>query len=377
MRGTPLRQGCDISGFGIIPAYAGNTNPLIRLCAFSWDHPRVCGEHACSIASATSSSGSSPRMRGTRVVKVWILRAAGIIPAYAGNTSPVLRRCFWPRDHPRVCGEHLPITLPKHVRQGSSPRMRGTPIILPLTVFIHGIIPAYAGNTQNKSIVFVQRRDHPRVCGEHVIGHDLPSLEQGSSPRMRGTLISAVNPRFNHGIIPAYAGNTNGGCLRLICHRDHPRVCGEHSETKADNSSMTGSSPRMRGTLTIPEDALLTAWIIPAYAGNTFPPIYCLLFMWDHPRVCGEHSFSLIAAICAAGSSPRMRGTQIPAKQGVFPLGIIPAYAGNTNPRQLKRFNARDHPRVCGEHVTFFPSGLYAQGSSPRMRGTPPLFRRQ
>ena len=228
MRGTPLRQGCDISGFGIIPAYAGNTNPLIRLCAFSWDHPRVCGEHACSIASATSSSGSSPRMRGTRVVKVWILRAAGIIPAYAGNTSPVLRRCFWPRDHPRVCGEHLPITLPKHVRQGSSPRMRGTPIILPLTVFIHGIIPAYAGNTQNKSIVFVQRRDHPRVCGEHLARLSSCSRSSGSSPRMRGTRRLRDNGHAIIGIIPAYAGNTPHPANHRWWCRDHPRVCGEH-----------------------------------------------------------------------------------------------------------------------------------------------------
>ena len=169
-------------------------------------------------------------MRGTRVVKVWILRAAGIIPAYAGNTSPVLRRCFWPRDHPRVCGEHLPITLPKHVRQGSSPRMRGTPIILPLTVFIHGIIPAYAGNTQNKSIVFVQRRDHPRVCGEHYGIVGIVAVVLGSSPRMRGTLQRRPQRHFPAGIIPAYAGNTTLYRRHRASWRDHPRVCGEHTK---------------------------------------------------------------------------------------------------------------------------------------------------
>ena len=34
-----------------------------------------------------------------------------------------------------------------------------------------GIIPAYAGNTLVFDADRLERRDHPRVCGEHELGH--------------------------------------------------------------------------------------------------------------------------------------------------------------------------------------------------------------
>ena len=93
-------------------------------------------------------------------------------------------------------------------RRGSSPRMRGTLDILGSDGIAAGIIPAYAGNTGSFSNRDYGRRDHPRVCGEHVGSQFLGKIVEGSSPRMRGT----PNPRHVNkhlgGIIPAYAGNT-------------------------------------------------------------------------------------------------------------------------------------------------------------------------
>ena len=45
-----------------------------------------------------------------------------------------------------------------------------------------------------------------------------------------------------------------------------------------------------------------------------------------------------------------MRGTLVAVLFSFVQLGIIPAYAGNTNwMRSLAEYE-RDHPRVCGEH---------------------------
>ncbi len=52
-------------------------------------------------------------------------------------------------------------------------------------------------------------------------------------------------------------------------------------------------------------------------------------------------------------------------------IGIIPAYAGNTALPASSATASRDHPRVCGEHVTYLPDPMREEGSSPRMRGTP------
>ena len=70
--------------------------------------------------------------------------------------------------------------------------------------------------------------------------------------------------------------------------------------------------------------------IIPAYAGNTVDSDTLVPALKDHPRVCGEHMTSAAMGNEAAGSSPRMRGTPFAPPTPVDTTGIIPAYAGNT-----------------------------------------------
>ena len=114
------------------------------------DHPRIRGEHAWHGGART--------------------KGLGIIPAYAGNTT--------------VFGD---LTAK---RQGSSPHTRGTPFAPPVQMR--------------------KPRDHPRIRGEHAQGG-------------RG------KPR-HHGIIPAYAGNTQKGGV--------------------GKTTLAGSSPHTRGTPT-------------------------------------------------------------------------------------------------------------------------------
>ena len=106
----------------------------------------------------------------------------------------------------------------------------------------------------------------------------------------------------------------------------------------------------MRGTHSA--NSLRNPWsgIIPAYAGNTSHQHAERRSAWDHPRVCGEHHGSGLYSGCAAGSSPRMRGTHRRGTRSETAQGIIPAYAGNTSQCAALRALLRDHPRVCGEH---------------------------
>ena len=125
MRGAHDFFGCDIFDVGIIPAYAGSTRTRTSATGSPRDHPRVCGEHADGQAVAASATGSSPRMRGALLRdRVWPV-GRGIIPAYAGSTTPALCVPMSLRDHPRVCGEHWYSTSQHRRYEGSSPRMRG------------------------------------------------------------------------------------------------------------------------------------------------------------------------------------------------------------------------------------------------------------
>ena len=68
-----------------------------------------------------------------------------------------------------------------------------------------------------------------------------------------------------------------------------------------------------------------------------------------------------------------MRGTLFLAGVDGDDLGIIPAYAGNTLILLAAGECSGDHPRVCGEHAAAFGTKEINPGSSPRMRGTPPV----
>ena len=171
--------------------------------------------------------GSSPRLRGTLLAAVWLLYPAGIIPALAGNTIIRIGRLPYFRDHPRACGEHDGPPETVWVEPGSSPRLRGTRSASHKSTPFTGIIPALAGNTQ----------PWRRAMSAH----------SGSSPRLRGTHHSNSLCSSAAGIIPALAGNTSHRLCRLRPAWDHPRACGEHSETHTCVHWTMGIIPALAG----------------------------------------------------------------------------------------------------------------------------------
>ena len=315
-------------------------------------------------------AGLSPRVRVTRPAANPAGVRRRIIPACAGNTLPRARATCRTRDHPRVCGEHETHPVTVAMTLGSSPRVRGTPVVVLSVSVRFGIIPACAGNTQGRIGVNVAVRDHPRVCGEHETNTAKGRRFKGSSPRVRGTQVEGGMLVQPVGIIPACAGNTRCPAARRALSRDHPRVCGEHPSPSARGLRPSGSSPRVRGTLALHVQAGLALGIIPACAGNTWSWRTAPQSGRDHPRVCGEHQAEEYTPLLGEGSSPRVRGTQHPVeRQGQGP-GIIPACAGNTEPRRNMPRPKWDHPRVCGEHSIVRSRCRLRAGSSPRVRGT-------
>ena len=125
MRGPPDASVPEYFVYGIIPAYAGTTCPCTPSSIPRWDHPRLCGDHVLSLTWFGSQLGSSPPMRGPlRNYSDGNIRC-GIIPAYAGTTIFIVTYRYLIRDHPRLCGDHLLQRLGHPLQLGSSPPMRG------------------------------------------------------------------------------------------------------------------------------------------------------------------------------------------------------------------------------------------------------------
>ena len=112
-------------------------------------------------------SGSSPHTRGAPAHRESDRRRVGIIPAYAGSTSPRYVNSVYPADHPRIRGEHFPEPGLDVGQAGSSPHTRGAPLIDGLRQPLPRIIPAYAGSTADLGLLDGWPRDHPRIRGEH------------------------------------------------------------------------------------------------------------------------------------------------------------------------------------------------------------------
>ena len=68
---------------------------------------------------------------------------------------------------------------------------------------------------------------------------------------MRGAQTGEITPATRTRIIPADAGSTLTDTTKRWNGGDHPRGCGEHSVLTPLRRQLPGSSPRMRGALTV------------------------------------------------------------------------------------------------------------------------------
>ena len=189
---------------------------------------------------------------------------------------------------------------------------------------------------------------------------------------MRGKLVAAVHRTTAVRITPAGAGKTLSHTNNLGQPEDHPRRCGENRGREKLCKLGTGSPPQVRGKQNHQNPAPLQQRITPADAGKTLrvrappPP------RPDHPRGCGENTDS--GRICCGycGSPPRMRGKQNGKKKRTRLRGITPADAGKTTVHANGKISFWDHPRGCGENSADSSVMRSSDGSPPQVRGKQP-----
>ena len=272
MRGKPVGKTVAYGVPGLIPAHAGKTHyrPLRSVRAPA--HPRACGENPRQPTKGCAQPGSSPRMRGKlHCVDLPCFRP-GLIPAHAGKTFLDTRGRSWSRAHPRACGENQLKNGGTPLEQGSSPRMRGKLHNPRSARFAIGLIPAHAGKTLGHASPETTLVAHPRACGENEDVDVNTTTAAGSSPRMRGKLSQSQMFTRPRRLIPAHAGKTATGNAYIKVERAHPRACGENLLGGSCRMRGGGSSPRMRGKLVSTSIVIAVRGLIPAHAGKTLSP---------------------------------------------------------------------------------------------------------
>jgi len=187
LRGTPRTQDGDGCYRRFIPAPAGNARPPPGSSRLQSVHPRACGERIAKEAADDAAFGSSPRLRGTRQARLEQRREFRFIPAPAGNARSGRWNRTATTVHPRACGERQDLVVAATTASGSSPRLRGTREMGFGRFRKRRFIPAPAGNAPAARRGSCLQAVHPRACGERAGRSFISTSDAGSSPRLRGT----------------------------------------------------------------------------------------------------------------------------------------------------------------------------------------------
>ena len=253
---------------------------------------------------------------------------------------------------------------------GSSPRVWGTRCDIVSNICKPRFIPTRVGNTHWQLIAPGHTTVHPHACGEHQSFLPLSRHLTGSSPRVWGTLAGRAACDVQARFIPTRVGNTQPRPNRRKPRPVHPHACGEHGLQRSGRNRSHGSSPRVWGTPVEPGQLVVVKRFIPTRVGNTRPRKSLPCPCPVHPHACGEHYAPKKKPSRMIGSSPRVWGTHRLGMVWHASIRFIPTRVGNT--RHVRRASQQGavHPHACGEHRPAEVGNPAAGGSSPRVWGT-------
>ena len=194
----------------------------------------------------------------------------------------------------------------------------------------------------------------------------------GSPPPVRGKERRRQRWRASLRITPACAGKRRLCGHPALSVGDHPRLCGEKLSSFDRSNSVLGSPPPVRGKVAVAPGGTAGPRITPACAGKSFHQLALLVFLADHPRLCGEKLNILRGTNCAGGSPPPVRGKVLRHALERDRDGITPACAGKRSTLSPAHDMDTDHPRLCGEKDYSGISVRLARGSPPPVRGKVP-----
>ena len=227
------------------------------------------GADRLSSAMRSASQGSSPQVRG-RLNRVSLTtQLSGLIPAGAGQTPHPSTCASSAWAHPRRCGADAGGLSQEPYWRGSSPQVRGRPPIMATISNRAGLIPAGAGQTGRRHECGEGLRAHPRRCGADTGSWEQADNDPGSSPQVRGRLRLDAVPQPSDGLIPAGAGQTEERCWGNCGQPAHPRRCGADGFDGCAGVAQRGSSPQVRGRRRVGRFCRRIGRLIPAGAGQT------------------------------------------------------------------------------------------------------------
>ena len=209
MRSRLLVRTPGVDGLGITSACAEQTEADATPTTPERDHLRVCGADDHGFAMMADGAGSPPRVRSRRCRVVVGLRGCGITSACAEQTACTRSPSAPHWDHLRVCGADTPKQQLRPLTEGSPPRVRSRLSLRRVHLIQVGITSACAEQTNNIHRPYQSGRDHLRVCGADSHYTRQIIRRSGSPPRVRSRLMVPDCEATSVGITSACAEQTS------------------------------------------------------------------------------------------------------------------------------------------------------------------------
>ena len=397
-RGSHDHSGGVVTRVRSVPAHAGEPGRASTRRAARTVYPRARGGAKRAAFRACHAQGLSPRTRGSRPLARRHLRPGGSIPAHAGEPCAATRTDSSTGVYPRARGGATVSVNTCVTLKGLSPRTRGSQLRVQRLEGRCGSIPAHAGEPCRPGRRSSSRGVYPRARGGAPDRDRGRFAALGLSPRTRGShALEAWFDTFWRSI-PAHAGEPRQGSPVARRSKVYPRARGGAVRSLSALSSVSGLSPRTRGSRGFRASRHGKLRSIPAHAGEPCAGLHVPVSRGVYPRARGGASGALDDALLhlrtRRGLSPRTRGSLNRRLAVILVPWSIPAHAGEPDEIDGERRTQRVYPRARGGagvrivpgRMEVYPrarggaSGLGLRscgpyGLSPRTRGSQLLHR--
>ncbi|AKB19762.1 putative CRISPR associated hypothetical protein [Methanosarcina sp. WWM596] len=140
--------GHTVDEIRFIPTRVGNSIAISSFSLIQSVHPHACGELITNCCFVSTSTGSSPRVWGTRSIFQLQYLPLRFIPTRVGNSLTFYIQYAPITVHPHACGELALKQLDTETLSGSSPRVWGTHQIKEWRFSNRRFIPTRVGNSR-------------------------------------------------------------------------------------------------------------------------------------------------------------------------------------------------------------------------------------
>ncbi len=171
---------------------------------------------------------------------------------------------------------------------------------------------------------------------------------------MWGTQVCRSHNIHPERFIPTGVGNASVAGNSDPEHPVHPHGCGVRFAQLERLGEENGSSPRVWGTLRQRYQSTPQTRFIPTGVGNALLTNAMFLIFAVHPHGCGERSGGIKQTPMECGSSPRVWGTLEDSNKLTAPIRFIPTGVGNATSGAVVTSAVTVHPHGCGERTWLY-----------------------